>query len=121
MSQSVLLIKQRHHDLCLLSLLLILEICCGTEDTESNGWGRSCGIWGQTLLLLCLYIIRPHLSSLDALYVWVPAPGGGAQLEERSARVISALVTGGSTRATEPLLENKYIFGSVRSSRSHNV
>ena len=70
---------------------------------------------------VCLYIIRPHLSSLAALYVWVPAPGGGAQLEERSARVISALVTGGITRATEPLLENKYIFGSVRSSRSHNL
>ena len=69
----------------------------------------------------CLYIIRPHLSSLEVLYVWVPAPGGGAQLEERSARVISALVTGGSTRATEPLLENKYIFLSVNSSRSHNV
>ena len=50
-----------------------------------------------------------HLSSLEARYVWVtaPAPGGGAQLEERRALVTSALVTGGSTRATEPLLNTE--------------
>ena len=47
----------------------------------------------------------PHLSSLDVLYVLVTPPGGGAQLEERRALVTSALVTGGSTRDTEPLLK----------------
>ena len=52
----------------------------------------------------------PHLSSLDVLYVLyvlVTPPGGGAQLEERRALVTSALVTGGSTRDTEPLLNRK--------------
>ena len=33
--------------------------------------------------------------------------GGGAQLELRMARVTSALVTGGSSLATEPLLKRE--------------
>ena len=47
------------------------------------------------------------LSILEVRCVWVR--GGGAQLEHRMARVTSALVTGGSSLATEPLLKQRDI------------